>query len=141
MNCQFCQQRSDAYFGGKLSEDRRSKVEAHLQSCEDCTESYNLLSLAEKVIEHEKEINPDHFLTARIMARIEAPEEYVQKFSSQFKRILRPAMIATALAAAVFAGVSIGNLYMPSARVLSKPVEFALIDDITIEAVDILTNE
>jgi len=141
MNCQFCQQISDDYFGGKLSGDMRSKVEAHLQNCEDCTESYNLLSFAEKVIESEKEIDPDQFLTARIMAGIEAHEESARKISSPFKRILRPALIATALAAAVFAGVMIGNLYMPSTRVLSKPVEFALIDDITIEAVDVLSNE
>jgi hypothetical protein len=45
------------------------------------------------------------------------------------------------MAAAIFLGVIIGNIYKPSARVLPRPVELALIDDVAIEAVDILTYE
>jgi len=141
MNCQLCQNESDAYRDGRLSGDMRIQVEAHLQSCEECAQSYNILLLAEKVIEQEKGITPDHLLSSRIMDRITTQQETAQQLKSPFTRLLRPALIATAMAAAIFAGVLIGNIYKPSARVLSKPVEFALIDDVAIEAVDILTNE
>jgi hypothetical protein len=141
MNCQLCQKESDAYYHGKLPDDLRIQIEAHLLSCEECTESYNLISLAEKFIEQEKGIGPDPFLSSRIMSMIENPEKTTQKFVSPFTRVLKPAFIITTLAAAIFAGVLIGNIYKPTYRVLSRPVEFALIDDVAIEAVDILSNE
>ena len=75
MNCQLCQKLLDAYRDGKLSNDMRTQVEAHLKLCAECAESYRIQLLADRVINQEKEIHPDNYLTARIMARIENPEE------------------------------------------------------------------
>ena len=141
MNCQLCQKESDAYLGGRLSDDMRTQIEAHLQSCEECAESYNLQSLAEKVITQEKAINPDFYLTTRIMTRLENSEYEARKITSPLIRVVKPAFIMVSMAAAIFAGVLIGNIYKPSASVLSKPVELALMDDITIESVNILSND
>ena len=141
MNCQLCQKESDAYFGGRLSDDMRTQVEAHLQSCEKCATDYKMQSLAEKVMTQEKAINPDFYLTTRIMARLENSKVIADKITSPFTRLLKPVLIITTMAAAIFVGVLIGNIYKPSVRVLSKPVELALMDDVAIESVNILSNE
>jgi predicted anti-sigma-YlaC factor YlaD len=141
MNCQLCQKESDAYFGGRLSDDMRTHVEAHLQSCEGCAESYYLQSLAEKVITREKAIEPDSYLTSRIMFRLENSEETPENITSPFTRVLKPVLIITSMAAAIFVGVLIGNIYNPPSRFSSRPVELALMDDVVIESVNILSNE
>ncbi len=119
----------------------RTQVEAHLKQCAECAESYRIQLLADSVIYQEKEINPDNYLTARIMARIENPEKTGYQTISPYGRILKPALIITSMAAAIFAGVLIGNIYNPSDRIMSRPVELALIDDIAIESVDKLSNQ
>jgi predicted anti-sigma-YlaC factor YlaD len=141
MNCQLCQEELDEYIGGRLPDDMKSQVEEHLQHCTDCTESYNMQSLAQKIINQEKAISPDLYLTARIMAQIEENEEKVHKNMSPITRVLKPALIMATMAAAIFAGVLIGNIYKPSSRVLSRPLEMALIDDVAIESVNILSND
>jgi hypothetical protein len=141
MNCQLCQKESDKYREGKLSDDLRTKVESHLQQCNECAESYRIQSIAESIIYQEKAINPDINLTARIMARIENLEDTGYKISKPFIRVLQPALIVASMAAAIFIGVLIGNIYKPAGTVISRPVELSLIDDATIESVDILSNE
>ena len=141
MNCQLCRKELDAYRGGRLSDDMRTQVEVHLKLCAECDESYRIESLAESVINQEKVLSPDDYLTSRIMARIENPEETGYRTISPFGRILKPALIMTSMAAAIFAGVLIGNIYGPSDRNISVPVELALIDDVAIESVDILSNQ
>lgn len=141
MNCQLCQKELDAYHGGRLSDDMRTQVEAHLKLCAECAESFRIELFADSVINKEKVIDPDDNLTSRIMARIENPEETGYRTISLFGRILKPALIMTSMAAAIFAGVLIGNIYTPSDRNMSRPVELALIDDIAIESVDILSNQ
>lgn len=141
MNCQLCRKESDAYLAGKLSEDMKTQVEAHLQSCEECAEDYYLQSLAEKVITREKTIYPDPYLTTRIMARLENSEETADKITSPFIRVLKPFLIITTMAAAIFVGVMIGNIYKPPLRVSARPVELALMDDLVIESINILSNE
>ena len=62
MNCQLCQKESDAYREGRLPGDMKTQVEAHLRICIKCSESYQLQTLADKVINHEKELLSDPFL-------------------------------------------------------------------------------
>jgi predicted anti-sigma-YlaC factor YlaD len=141
MNCQLCQKELDAYREGKLHDDMRTQVEAHLRQCAECAESYKIQSLADSIMNWEKAISPDNYLTSRIMVRIENPDEAGHSTISPFIRILKPALIMTSLAAAIFAGVLIGNIYKPSPRETSRPVELALIDDIAIESVVVLSNQ
>jgi predicted anti-sigma-YlaC factor YlaD len=141
MNCQLCRKELDAYREGRLSDDMRTQVEAHLKQCAECAESYKIQSLADTIINQEKVISPDNNLASRIMARIEGTEETGYRTISPFKRVLKPALIITSMAAAIFAGVLIGNIYKPSVKELSRPLELALIDDVAIESVDILSNQ
>jgi hypothetical protein len=119
----------------------RTQVETHLQHCAECNDNYRMQSLAESVMNQEKLIKPAINLTTRIMEQIEDQEKAGTKTISPFIRVLRPALIITSIAASIFFGVMIGNIYKPSARLLPRPVELALIDDIAIEAVNVLSNE
>lgn len=141
MNCQLCQKESDAYREGRLPVDTRTQVEIHLGICKKCAESYKLQTLAERVINKEKELLPNPFLQTRIMAQIENLETARNKAIPAYMRALRPAVIATSLAAAIFFGVMMGSIYKPTGRGTAIPLELALIDDATIESVDILSNE
>lgn len=141
MNCQLCQKESEAYLGGRLSDDMKTQVEAHLQFCSDCVESYKLQSIAEKVINQEKGISSDPYLSTRIMAQLENYEANAHKTISPYTRILMPSLIMVSMAAAIFIGVLIGNIYKPSEKVVLRPVEIAMMDDMAIESVNILSNE
>lgn len=141
MNCQLCQKISDEYRSGKLSRDMRIQVEAHLGACENCAESYRLLTLAERVIIQEKELTSNPFLTTRIMARLDNQAPMTAASSPLVVRVLRPALITVSMAAAIFYGIVIGNIYQPDSRNNTVPVELALSDDIAIESVDILSLE
>ena len=141
MNCQLCQKESDAYREGRLPADTRTQVETHLRVCKKCAESYKLQTLAERVINKEKELLPNPFLQTRIMAQIENLETSRNRVIPTYMRALRPAVITTSLAAAIFLGVIMGNIYKPSSSAKTIPVELSLINDATIESVDILSNE
>lgn len=141
MNCQICQKESDNYRGGKLSGDLRIQVESHLQQCTECTAIFNAESLTDSIINREKEISPSGDLTDRIMDRIESHEERGNVIPNPFVRMLQPALIITSVAAAVFIGVMIGNIYKPAGTGYSRPVELSLIDDAAIESVNMLSNE
>jgi predicted anti-sigma-YlaC factor YlaD len=139
MNCQLCQKELDAYYEDRLSDDTKTQVEAHLNLCAACVESYRIKLLSESVINQEKAISPDSYLSERIMSLIENSEETGYRAMPAFSRILKPVLIATSLAAAIFVGVLIGNIYEPSVRNMSRPVELALIDDVALESVEVLS--
>jgi anti-sigma factor RsiW len=141
MNCQLCQKELDAYLRGNLSVDLKTQVEKHLRNCADCSEIFKMLSLAEEVIYQEKLMEPDLNLTSMVMARLENSEKPLPETVSPFTRIWRPVLITASMAAAIFAGVLIGNIYKPSVRTTTIPVELALMDDAAIESVNVLSNE
>ena len=141
MNCQLCQKELDAYCEGRSPADTRTQVETHLGVCKKCAESYKLQTLAERIIKKEKELLPNPFLQTRIMAQIENLETVRNRAIPTYMQVLRSAIMATSLAAAIFFGVMMGSYYKPAGRGTTIPIELALIDDAAIESVDILSNE
>jgi hypothetical protein len=97
--------------------------------------------LADRVISAEKETDADPFLLTRVMARIVNLENAGYENLSLATRILRPALITVSLAAAVFFGIILGNLSHPAGNIDKIPTELALINDASLELVDILSNE
>ena len=75
MNCQLCQKELDAYQEGILPEGIRTQVMAHLESCKNCAQSYQLISIADKVMNEEKSMQSNPFLVTRIMSGIEELEQ------------------------------------------------------------------
>lgn len=141
MNCQLCQTLSDAFREGKLPADTNTQVENHLSACNECALSYKIQALADRVINQEKELFSNPFLITRIMERIENPETHLFKTIPASDRVLRSAFITASLAAAIFLGVMMGNIYKPAVANYKIPLELALIDDAKIESVSNLSNE
>ena len=141
MNCQLCQKVSDSYHEGKLSDDMKIQVDAHLKICKDCREQYNIEILAYRIIGEEKEVEFNPFLATRIMAQIENLESERTKTGPLLEKILRPVLITGFLSIALFSGVVIGNLYNSNNYGESIPEELALINDVTLESVNLLLNE
>jgi len=141
MNCQLCQKELEAYRDGKLPGHLKTQVESHLNSCVTCSGIYRLESLADKVIDQEKELLPDPFIATRVMAFVDSLEDSRNKSGTVFSRVLKPVMVTVSMAAAIFFGILLGNLTLPVTDNRTIPVELALIDDATIESVNILSNE
>jgi len=118
-----------------------TQVESHLETCDSCTGMYNAQLLACRIISSEKETDANPFLVTRVMAIIENLESTGYEKESVTVRILKPALITVSLAAAVFLGMLLGNLSSPARNADKIPVELALINDASMESVDILSNE
>lgn len=141
MNCQLCRKEIDAYQEGKLPSDMMTQVESHLKTCATCTEVLRLQAIADRVMNHEKEMQSDPFLSTRVMALINNNEEQEYKTRTIYTRLLKPVLVTVSMAAAIFSGVLMGNLSYPGSNREPIPVELALIDDATIESLNILINE
>lgn len=141
MNCQLCQKELDAWRDGKLPGDMKIQVESHLKECETCSGIYQMQLLADKVIDREKELQADPFRVTRIMAGIENLKGSGYEPANTFIKVLRPVLVTASMAAAIFFGIMLGNLSKPVTDSLTIPVELALIDDASIESVNILLNE
>ena len=137
MNCRSCLNKSDAYRSKRLSDEALAQVETHLETCKECKESFRLDAVVDIVIDHEKEMLPNPFLTTRIMSKIETIDGLFAEKSWLFNHILRPAIILSSLAAAIFLGILLGNIYPVNREPL--PLEISLIDDLIIESVDFLS--
>ena len=141
MNCQLCQTLSDEFREGKLPDDTKTQVEDHLATCKECAESYKMQVLADRVINQEKELLSNPFLITRIMEQIENPETLHHQTVPVYRRVWRSAFITASVAAAIFLGVLIGNINKPVVAKYHIPLELVLIDDATIESLNILSNE
>jgi predicted anti-sigma-YlaC factor YlaD len=75
MNCQLCQNEFDAYYEGRLPEGTGILVKEHLKSCSVCSESFQLLTLANEVMDAEMKVQSNPFLVTRIMSGIEEMEQ------------------------------------------------------------------
>jgi len=137
MNCQSCQKESEAYRGNNLSADKRTQVEAHLESCKDCANYYRIGAIIDAVINREKATISNPFLSTCVMAVLETEDKSSTVKKSIFNMVLRPAIITISMAAAIISGVLLGNVYQVNTKPL--PFEISLIDDVTIESVDLLS--
>ena len=141
MNCKLCQKEMDAYRKGKLPGDMMIQVEYHLKECKICAAIYKMEILAEKVIDQEKQLEPDPFIATRIMAFVDNLEESRYQTAGLLTRIMKPVLITVSMAAAIFFGIILGDLSVPVSERNDLPIELALIDDASIESVNILLNE
>jgi hypothetical protein len=141
MNCQLCQTELEAYRQGSLPGDISAQVEFHLQGCRRCAELYKLMILVERVVNEEKKMPSNPFLSTRIMARIEAIKSPGLRRTPVFTELAKPFILVIILAIVIAAGVTIGSMYryVPERNLL--PAEMALIDDAAIESVSVLSND
>ncbi len=143
MNCEFCREEIDKYLEDSLPEGRRQQFENHLGTCAGCSEILRMLKIADLVMSDEKRIEPNPFLSTRIMAKLD--EKELEKPFSVFKtitgRIFRPVLITVAIAVSIVLGIGIGNLSTAEYLFRQVPDEITYIDDAGIELLDIYLTE
>jgi len=142
MNCQLCQKELDAYHDGTLPEGIRIQVESHLGDCNECAESFRLVNFANKVMDAEKGLKSNPFLVTRIMAGIEELEQSRESYQRipVYQSVLKPVLISISVAAAMFIGVLVGNIYLPTQTINKLPVEMTYMNDAALESVDLFSQ-
>jgi predicted anti-sigma-YlaC factor YlaD len=140
MNCALCQNELEAYLEGRLPDGIRVQVESHLAKCDLCAEAFQLIQIAEKVMNEEKGEQSNPFLVTRIMAEIEALEQ--TRRIPVYQKVLKPVLISVSIAAAILVGVVSGNIYKPTHTANTVPVEMSYMNDAALESVDMfVTNK
>jgi anti-sigma factor RsiW len=139
MNCELCQKDLEAYHEGKLPEGMKVQVKVHLESCAECAEAYQLISITNMVMNEERNLQSNPFLYTRIIAGIEALD--LEHKEPAYRKVLKPALIIVSVAAAVFIGVMTGSIYKPSMPANRIPVEMTYMNDGALESVGLLANK
>lgn len=70
MTCKEIEPRLAGLIDGALAEGEREKVEAHLQSCEDCRRELAELKASDALVKRLEEVEPPPWLKARVMAHV-----------------------------------------------------------------------
>ena len=143
MNCKLCKENLEAYLAGSLPEDMAIRVKTHLDGCAECSAWYASFLISEKIVSEEKQLEPNPFLSTRVMAKIEALEEAYAKpaMKRKYKRIWQPVFISVSIALAVLAGIWAGNLYSRAQSQNPVPEELVYLDDAALESLPVLLNE
>jgi anti-sigma factor RsiW len=143
MNCKYYQKEFEKYLEGNLPESTRLQVAEHLEECPACHEEFRLLELAENLINEEKRLESNPFISTRVMARIEEierrPKESV--FDNLFGRAIKPVLITATLTAALLLGIFAGSLNSRLDQSVQIPEEISYMDDVLIESLDLFLTE
>lgn len=140
MNCSTCQNNLVSYLEEKLPEDLRSITTDHLNICNTCSELYNEMKMAYRLIDAEKAIECNPFLVTRVMAAIENREIALDK-KPVSQRILQTALIAVSISIAVLGGIEAGSLYSVSPKKNAIPDEMVFMNDAALESLSNYTTE
>lgn len=137
MKCSVFRNQIDEYTDGILGEEEKHSFDAHLLSCAECSELVAVQELTNRIIAIEKKAEPDFFLTSKVMSRIEALDH---KPESQVIRVLKPALAAISIAAAITGGILLGNISEVT-KDNGTPMELTLMNDADMELVNLLIVE
>lgn len=139
MNCKECQNSLNEYLDKKLDDTAYLQVTKHLTDCHACGRQYALVTIAENVINEEKQIPSNPFLATRVMAEIK--NQQVRVKIPVYQRTLQPLFIAASLTIAIAFGVLAGNMYKPVASQQNVPEELVYINDATLESLAVYDNQ
>jgi hypothetical protein len=141
MNCRLCQENLDAYREARLHVDMMSQLEEHLVECTECQDILRGESLFYGLIAGEKNSTAKGVSVLVVMNAIRSRRIELPASNRGYRSIVRQALIATSLAAALFAGILIGNLYALPGNDPGKPDELKMMNDSYIESITELANE
>jgi hypothetical protein len=105
MDCPDFRKNLTVFYKNMIPADRKREMERHLESCRDCQRLHNGFLMAEKVIQHEREVQPIPFSGTRVLQRV---EDRLTKPSVPAAWHLRQAVISMVIVAAVIFGTTIG---------------------------------
>ncbi len=140
MKCSICEKHLNDYLEGELSSDLSNEIIFHLEHCVECRLLYDALLTTEQLILEEKELDPSPYLTTSVMNMIQS-KSTINVDGTKYQRIIQPLYIAASITIAVLGGIRIGNLYNTTQQAQKVPVELALMDDLSMESVNMITQE
>lgn len=140
MNCTICEKRLTDYLEGKLPSYLSDEMQNHLEHCSQCRALLDALRATDQLIREERGTVPSRDLTNQIMNLIK-PKDKTRITDDKFQRILQPILVAASITIAVLGGIRFGNLYNSAKTGKQVPVELALMDDLAMESVNMLTQE
>jgi len=141
MNCSSCQKQLESYINGNLSGDILKSLKTHLEECEECHQVYTSMVITDKVINREKELKVNPFISTRIMEHINQQEKVSVNRSFGWSRVLQPMLLTASVALALYIGISAGNLYQNTTAQNSIPEELMLMDDASMESLNLIITE
>lgn len=143
MNCKYYQKEFEKYLEGSLPEGTRLQVSGHIKGCTACNKELRLLELAEKIINEEKRLESNPFLSTRVMAIIDEMEQKPKNpvFDNLFGKVFKPVLITVTLTAALLLGIFAGSLNSPVDQSVQIPDEISYMDDAFIESLDLFLTE
>ncbi len=141
MNCSSCQKQLESYIKGNLSGDIQKNLKTHLEECEECHKVYTAMVISDKVINQEKELKANPFISTRIMEHINQQEEVNVSRSFGWSRVFQPMLLTASVALALYIGISTGNLYQNTTAQNSIPEELMLMDDASMESLNLIITE
>jgi predicted anti-sigma-YlaC factor YlaD len=140
MNCSICEIYLADYLDGILPPDLIHEVQNHLEDCVNCKLLYDALLSTNQLIAEEKGVIPSSGLTDRVMVLVQQRNRIVAAETNQ-PGIFQPLLIAASITIAVLAGIRVGNLYYTTRPAKQVPVELSLMDDFSMESVDMITRD
>lgn len=110
INCSDVQPHLFAFSEGLLPEHERQPIIVHLSKCAACAATYQTLRGLNQTIEKEKAVEPDPFLSTRLLQHIESGIERQQHdLIFKIKPVFQPLLITLGLLLALFTGVMLGH--------------------------------
>jgi len=143
MNCKTCIEKLTANPEIKRGIILNSSLAEHLRECDDCRAFYLAGLVTSKLISDEKKFEPNPFLSTRVLSVIESNEKLqINAYKRNiFNRILQPALLTVSLSAAIFIGISMGNLYSITGTSQAVPEELLYLNDSAMESIAVYLNE
>lgn len=142
MDCETCKNKFSDYFSSDLPAEKAHLVKAHLDQCADCQKAYSIYVLTEQVIAKERAVPVNPFIGTRVMAGIEAMDRPVSvSLTSSLRKGLQPVFIAASIVVAIMLGISVGNAYTDSMSKTDIPTELIVLNDASMESLDLLVND
>jgi len=106
MDCRDIKELLSAYIDGALSTEERARVEEHLKTCKECSESLTALKEAVSQIKSLKEVEPPPLLARRIMKAIKKEARYPLR--------IRIPLQAAAMIAIAFTSIYLYKSFQPA---------------------------
>ncbi len=141
MNCSSCQKQLASYINGNLSGDIQQSLKTHLENCVECHEVYTAMVISDKVINLEKELKVNPFISTRIMEHINQPKDINVNRKFGWSGVLQPMLLTASVALALYIGISAGNLYQNTTAQNTIPEELMLMDDASMESLNLIITE
>lgn len=106
MDCSDVHRNLIAYRENDLQPVIRKDIEAHLSGCESCRKLVTGFESVEKIIEQARVVEPNPFMTTRIIHHI---ENNLEKAPVKHGLIIRPILVTLVILGAIAIGYTIGK--------------------------------